>query len=393
MRHTRTIVVGLASVGACGVLAASAAAVTLGSATPALFPGVCLNGTVVVQEATDPAVQYVVPPGGGTITSWSIYHSSVTAGDALTFLVLRPAAGSYTVVGADPELLGGAGVNTFPLASPIAVKGGDRLGLYHPTPGATVCYGFGPSILAADTVVQGTITTAAVGSTLPVLSLLTPGGHLLPLSAELTPGQDVTVAGAATPAAITAGGVSSLGFTVGHDGSTSAPPITFTDTVPSGLTVITAVAGSGLCTTAGQAVTCTITGLGTGASVPVSIVVSAAAAGTYTDTAAVFSPLPDPDAASNTASAELTVSAVPGPVPPACKTVQLKGTTLTFAKRMIKALNCTVGTVSKKASRTVRKGLVISTTPGPGKTLTNGSTVKLVTSSGPPRKKTEKRRP
>jgi beta-lactam-binding protein with PASTA domain len=40
----------------------------------------------------------------------------------------------------------------------------------------------------------------------------------------------------------------------------------------------------------------------------------------------------------------------------------------------------------------LRKGFVISTSPGPGKTLANGTKVNIVVSSGPPKKKKKKKK-
>jgi hypothetical protein len=124
---------------------------------------------------------------------------------------------------------------------------------------------------------------------------------------------------------------------------------------------------------------------GTGA--PVSIIVSAPTAGKYADTATVAGSLTDPNPANNVASATLTVNAPALTPPPPCKTIQLAGAPLALAKVVIPALNCTVGKVTSKASKTVRKGFVISTSPGPGATLAAGSVVNIVTSSGPPKKK------
>jgi hypothetical protein len=76
---------------------------------------------------------YVVPSGGGTITSFSFQSVAANAGQQLDFLVLRPTGGSnYTVVGkTGPVTLAGTGaVETF--AANIPVQGGEILGLWHP---------------------------------------------------------------------------------------------------------------------------------------------------------------------------------------------------------------------------------------------------------------------
>jgi beta-lactam-binding protein with PASTA domain len=66
---------------------------------------------------------------------------------------------------------------------------------------------------------------------------------------------------------------------------------------------------------------------------------------------------------------------------------RLKGLSLALAKRVITAVNCKLGKVTKAASKKVKKGVVISSSPGAGKTLANGTKIKVVQSSGPSRKK------
>ncbi len=76
---------------------------------------------------------YVVPAGGGTITSFSFQSVAGNAGEQVDFLVLRPAAaGGYTVVGKTGLVtLAGTGLETVPAA--VAVEAGDVLGIYVPS--------------------------------------------------------------------------------------------------------------------------------------------------------------------------------------------------------------------------------------------------------------------
>jgi hypothetical protein len=116
---------------------ATAALATLALAAPALA------ATTIGQTGGDPNTtcfgpflradtNYVVPPGGGTITSFSFQTGPFNAGQQLDFLVLRPTTGSnYTVVGKTGLVaLGTGGVETF--AANISVQGGDILGFWHP---------------------------------------------------------------------------------------------------------------------------------------------------------------------------------------------------------------------------------------------------------------------
>jgi beta-lactam-binding protein with PASTA domain len=74
----------------------------------------------------------------------------------------------------------------------------------------------------------------------------------------------------------------------------------------------------------------------------------------------------------------LTVSSGPN-----CTVPALAGDTLAAAKAALKAANCATGTETKKASSSVAKGDVISSSPGVGSTQAKGFKVKLTVSSGP----------
>jgi hypothetical protein len=97
----------------------------------------CPNADAVIGDTN-----YVVPPGGGTITSFSFQSAPEhNAGQQLDFLVLRQAGGSnYTVVGESGiETLAGTGdVESF--RASIAVKGGDILGVWVGAVGVTACF-------------------------------------------------------------------------------------------------------------------------------------------------------------------------------------------------------------------------------------------------------------
>jgi hypothetical protein len=89
----------------------------------------------------------------------------------------------------------------------------------------------------------------------------------------------------------------------------------------------------------------------------------------------------------------LSANFVPNPVPPPappCQVTKLSGRLLAVAKSVIAGHNCKVGKTTKKASKKVRKGYVISTTPGPGSTRPAGTAVNIVVSSGPPKQKKHK---
>jgi hypothetical protein len=175
----------------------------------------------------------------------------------------------------------------------------------------------------------------------------------------------VEVAPGTTQHSFTAGNLALLAFTVTDKGPNSGP-ITFTDSVPSGLRIDAASAGSGSCTITGQRLACTLTGLKPGQSAPVEIVVPATAKGRYTDSASVAPPagVVDPNAANNTASITLTVAS--GQPPAKCIVPRLAGAKLTLARRVLSLLGCRTGKVTHLHSARVPSGELIGTTPGPG---------------------------
>jgi beta-lactam-binding protein with PASTA domain len=83
-----------------------------------------------------------------------------------------------------------------------------------------------------------------------------------------------------------------------------------------------------------------------------------------------------------TTNADTTVTATFSLIPTKCVVPKVKGKTLSAAKRAIKAHHCSAGRVTRAASRTVKKGHVISQKPKPGSRLKHGAKVNLVVSKG-----------
>ena len=351
--------------------------------------GSCVTGTLYIQSATDSSYVYSVPAPGGFITAWSTNTAADTAGANVTLVVLRPGGGQYAVVAVDSETmptpLPSSGVATFSPTQPISVATGDTLALWSSSPSFSCAWAMGS--IPAGEVVSGATAATAPSTGAQYTSIESAPNALLNVSANLSQIQDVAVTGAAVPASIAAGGAAEYVFTVGNGGPLNGT-ITLTDTVPLGLKILAAIPASGTCAVVGQVVTCTLTGLAAGSTAPVGIIVSAATAGSYPDTATVAGQVTDPTPADNSASATLTVSLVSDPV---CRVVSLKGAPLAVAKAVIPALNCALGKTTKKPSKQIRKGLVMSTSPGPGKNVANGTKVNIVVSSGPPKRKKKKK--
>jgi uncharacterized protein DUF11 len=272
---------------------------TLGTTTQpsGSTPSGCFTGSIIGQLSDDPSLRYIVPAPGGQITQWSTNTAGETAGTSLAMSVLRPTGGTTDkVVATDLELLPNplpaGGVATFTLAHPITVQAGDTFGLWV-NGGGAICYWFGGSVPLGDGL------WAAPSADVPAPSQsfdygtdVSGGGYTLNLSLNLVQAEDAGVTTTAGPANAAAQRPALLSSTVSNAGP-GTEPITFVDHVPAGLAINSASAGDGTCSTSGQTVTCTISGLGAGQTVPVNIAVTPAAAGSYANSVSVSSPLTD----------------------------------------------------------------------------------------------------
>lgn len=178
---------------------------------------------------------------------------------------------------------------------------------------------------------------------------------------------------------ITGGAIALLASTLTNKGP-ATNPLTFTDVVPGGLKIVTVLAPSGTCSTLGNSVTCTIPSLAAGQSTPVDVVATASP-GTYTNAVKLSqaSIVTDPAPTNNAASAKFTVAKAGSSK---CVVTGLANAPLGTAKKLLPALGCKVGKVTKSASSKVAKGSVIKTTPGRG-SYAAGKSIAIVASSGP----------
>ena len=380
---------------ALGSAAQASADVTIGTTTPPSGSSSepCGSGGLVTWVQTGAAAggpSYVVPAGGGLITSWSTNTAADKGGTQVSLVVLRPASGgSYTVVAVDAETLPNPlpPVATFTLASPIVVLAGDTIGI---SPSANNCTWSGGDLTAADTVGIYSSTPPSDVASGQTLTSYGDGGNLrVDVAATVTPSPDLAVTTETAPANPTPGNLALLTSTVTNRGPGSYAS-TFVDDVPAALTIDSAAAGNGTCGVSGHTVTCTITGLPAGSSTPVDIVVTPPAPGLYTNQATVADPpgQTDPNGADNSATATLDVvnpqpsfaaSSQPHPAataPEHCVVPNLKGIHSREAKRLLKLLGCNVK-VKHRRRRGIAQGAVLKTNPGTG-TYTFRRTIDLV---------------
>jgi uncharacterized repeat protein (TIGR01451 family) len=369
----------------CGLaLSAPAGAATVGQVAPS-SGGTCPSGVVFAQPSSV-APSYTIPAGGGAIDQWSMATFGATPGASVSLLVLTPLSSmSYLIDSFDTQTLPtplpmppGSTV-TFTPATPLDAPAGTVLGLYGGTPSGAECvFSGGPG---DQYIASGPFGAPANGETYTFLGSPSTGGRLN-VAANLLQTVDAGLTIAAHPTVAPAGGIGAFTFSLTNTG-VSTGTASFSDSIPNGLSIVSAVAGSGTCSTLSQLVSCSIA-LAPGASVPISIVVSTSTAGTFTDTGTVTTSLADPNPANNAATASLTVQPATAPAL-SCHVIVLKRLPLAVAKSVLTALSCRPGAVSKQSSKSVPKGSVISTSPGPG-LHPAGTRVKLTVSSGRPKK-------
>jgi hypothetical protein len=155
---TTAIAFGLAGFWSPSLLGATQS--TIGAAGGDL--GCIANLDTVQVDSGSPS--YVVPPGLWFVTSWSTLAGGTGAGPLAGSLQLelwRPTAiaSTFSLVGISPVVTTTAsGLNTFGLASPIEVQGGDILGL------RTMTEGYGCARLA-----EGFVWGASISTNPPVI--------------------------------------------------------------------------------------------------------------------------------------------------------------------------------------------------------------------------------
>jgi hypothetical protein len=88
-------------------------------------------------------------------------------------------------------------------------------------------------------------------------------------------------------------------------------------------------------------------------------------------------------------SANFVQNPVTAATPP-CQVTKLAGARLAVAKTVLQAHNCRIGKTTKKASKKIPAGRVISTNPGAGRTLAPGTKISIVVSSGRAKHKQKK---
>ncbi len=156
----------------------------------------------------------------------------------------------------------------------------------------------------------GSLTnTASVASTTadPV-----PANNTSSVTTGVTASADLAITKTA-PATVVAGGAVSYQLVVTDNGPSDAANLSVTDTLPAGVTFVSAAGAGWTCTNVGNvSATCTLPALAAGATAPsITIVVTAPAqAASLSNTASVAATTADPNPANNTSTAVTTVTAL-----------------------------------------------------------------------------------
>jgi uncharacterized repeat protein (TIGR01451 family) len=329
MRVTRAALAAGLSGGILLFAVGSASASTTIGQNGAGGPGTCGAGNTFVQTGTGSGVpSYVVPAGGGVITSWSFLAGSTT-GEQDKLKVVRPTgtANQFVVVGESLlETMTPSTLNTFPLRIPV--QAGDLLGLFtvdgndcivstH-TPGNTDAY-----VAQTDPPPATTFTgipESSSGEAYNVSAVVEPdadhdnwgddtqdkcGGATG--SVQGCPKADLSITTTATASTVPAGGTVTYTLTAQNGGPDAAPNAVVTAALAPGATVVSATTSSGSCVAA-STVSCHLGTVASGATATVTLVVRLTRAGSATNTATVGSATLD-TAASNASGAGDTNSA------------------------------------------------------------------------------------
>jgi hypothetical protein len=374
---TRRLLAAIAAVFALLVFTGSAGATTLGITAPpaGAVAGACQPTGIYGMVSNDPSTVFIVPAGGGEITQWQTSTTGDIAGSSVTMLVLAPSGGNYSVVGTDteniPSPLPASGEAEFTLSTPIQAAAGDTLAIY--SAGANICFFDGGAVPGDDRLF------GAAGST-TVGTILTPevevDGYEPNIGATLVESEDAGVQSSTPSSTASVGSSAVLTSTVINNGP-ELSPITFVDQVPSGLTIQSAVAGSGTCVVSSQTATCTISGLAVGQSANIDVIVTPSKVGSYANSVSVsVAGVTDPNSANNTSSSTLVVAALPQQ----CIVPALRKLSLASARALLKQLGCTVRDLKQHSS--VAKGLVVSVRGGVA-SYPYHQLVTLIVSEGP----------
>jgi uncharacterized repeat protein (TIGR01451 family) len=316
------------------VLLAAAGVLCTGSARALRIPGATYSGT----HSGGGTVSFTVSPTGFEVTSVSFENLPLGCGTYLT--------GERTV---EAPITNDAFSYTAQRESDISVSG-----VFTGLQTATGTLSWSGSFCAGN---HPTVTWEA--------------------STSSPPDADLSVTVTALPDTVLVGDAVTYRATVTNAGPATAFTPTVTAPLPSGVTFVSGAASDGIgpCRATSAVVTCVLQSLAAGRSTVVGTVLKTSRTGALSVSLNVTSASPDPSSGNNTAVAKTTVRAP-------CVVPNVRGRRLSAARRSLAAAHCRTGKVTRKYSRTVKKGRVVAQDEPPGTRLAPRTTVDLVVSRG-----------
>ncbi len=253
------------------------------------------SADVTVGPRADLSITKTAPatvPAGGEVT-WTLKVTNQGPDDATGVTITDPLPAGVVFVSADSPCTQASGTVTCPVGA-LAAGASQTL-----TVKATA-----PVALADRTLVNTATVKGDQGDA-------DPADDSASASTLVGPAADLAIAKQG-PATAVAGGTITWQVVVTNKGPSIATNVTVADTLPAGLTLVSATPDQGTCAT-GATITCNVGTLPVGASTHVAIVARTATADvgkSVTNSASVTAEQPDPDSTNNTATASATTLTV-----------------------------------------------------------------------------------
>lgn len=283
-----------------GAVAADASdnAYVTGSTTSADFPTVNPSQPNFGGGSSDAFVVKIAPGGAAPDFAVSVAPSSQTGapGDAITYTVTVTPSGGFTG-DVTPSVTDGLPPNAMAGFAPPAITITDAS-----AQSSTL------SVQTDPSTAPGSYTLSVAGTSGPVQHTATATLVMASMTSA-----DLSIAQSASPNPVDTATNLTYGLTVTNNGPAMATGVTVMDTLPAGVTFVSATATRGTCSGTSN-VACTIGDMASGDAVGITIVVTPLSTGTLTNAASVAANESDPDLTNNTASTTVTVqSASSGP--------------------------------------------------------------------------------